>query len=596
MSTVEPEGEGSLTTEEPKGQGPGCDSGPNEDLVVAPGGPRPRQSTHHVGPSQLVHEDDEGNLTVRPHIDTEPVKGTTRMSDELVLTPGGYRRSSLVNHVEPGHVIDMTEGTLRKLDRAGNERAVYGRPPKHDPQHPLMPKNLQLPAGRVAALASGWIAYTGWTNNSGHPLTSFSTTWVVPPAPSTHNGQTVFLFNGIQNSTMIFQPVLQWGPSAAGDVNGWGVACWYADGQGGQSFYSTLVGVRPGDVITGVMTLTGQLRGRFSYRANFTGIAHTDLTITNVDELTWCNETLEAYGMTRSTDYPDTGTTRMHDIAITTQDSTPSLGWLPVDAVVDVGQSVNVVSNSSTNGEVDLNYRTIYSGPTATGDSIQSGQVLRSGDAIHSASGRYTFVYQGDGNLVLYDGGHALWASNTNGRPIGICIMQGDGNLVIYSPNGGNPIWASKTDGRPGSHLVLQDDGNVVVYQPNGHAAWSTNTWLPTGPTATGDRMQPGEVLNPGDAVTSANERYRFIYQGDGNLVLYDGGHASWASNTSGRPVGVAIMQRDGNLVLYGRGGRALWASNTSAKPGSHLVVQNDRNVVIYQPDGHPVWATNTNV
>ena len=67
-------------------------------------------------------------------------------------------------------------------------------------------------------------------------MSRLTTEWTVPPAPATQNGQTIFLFPGIQNSTMIYQPVLQWGPSAAGGGNYWAVASWYVDGQGGHSF------------------------------------------------------------------------------------------------------------------------------------------------------------------------------------------------------------------------------------------------------------------------------------------------------------------------------------------------------------------------
>ncbi|MEO7268202.1 MAG: hypothetical protein ABIW49_03225, partial [Knoellia sp.] len=54
---------------------------------------------------------------------------------------------------------------------------------------------------------------------------------------------------------------------------------------------------------------------------------------------------------------------------------------------------------------------------------------------------------------------------------------------------------------------------------------------LPTGPAAQGDDMQPAEVLDPGGAITSANGLFTFVYQGDGNLVLYrSGGVPLWAS------------------------------------------------------------------
>jgi hypothetical protein len=128
----------------------------------------------------------------------------------------------------------------------------------------------------------------------------------------------------------------------------------------------------------------------------------------------------------------------------------------------------------------------------------------------------------------------------------------------------------------------------------NGEVIRAAPTPLPTGAAAQGDDMQPGEVLNPGQGISSANGRYHFIYQGDGNLVLYDGSRPLWASGTHGRPAGVSIMQSDGNLVTYAPGGQPICSSDTWQHPGSRLLVQDDGNVVIYHPDGTPVWATNT--
>jgi Common central domain of tyrosinase len=235
----------------------------------------------------------------------------------------------------------------------------------------------------------------------------------------------------------------------------------------------------------------------------------------------------------------------------------------------------------------------VHHGPQASGDDMQAGEVLAPDTEIRSASGRYRFVYQGDGNLVLYDGGRALWASGTNGRPVGVCIMQGDGNVVVYGRRG-EAIWDSGTWRHHGSRLVVQDDGNVVIYTPGGQAVWSTDTWVHHGPQASGDDMQPGEVLAPDTEIRSASGRYRFVYQGDGNLVLYDGGRWLWDSGTGGRPVGVCIMQGDGNLVVYARRGEAIWDSGTWQHHDSRLVVQDDGNVVIYTPGGDAVWATDT--
>jgi hypothetical protein len=283
------------------------------------------------------------------------------MADDNVLTPGGYRPRSVVHRVEPGHKLDGAQGRLRTLDPSGAVLADH-----------------VARRGAVApALGSGWIVYADWSNTTGTPVSRFATTWTVPPAPATQSGQTIFLFNGIQNSTMIYQPVLQWGPSAAGGGNYWAVASWYADGQGGQAFYTSLVQVNPGDVLVGVMTLTGQAGAAFNYDCNFQGIANTDLPIQNVDELTWCAETLEAYSLTQCSDYPNTADTAMTNIALQTGGTSPTLTWTAVNAVTDCGQQAIVASNANPGGEVDLYYRP----PVLWQSNLTVGQTFATNDS-----------------------------------------------------------------------------------------------------------------------------------------------------------------------------------------------------------------------
>jgi hypothetical protein len=258
------------------------------------------------------------------------------------------------------------EGRLRTLAADGAVVADHGELPFHPPGRPLMPGQVTrsvapAKAGRSRpkpALGEGWITYTSWSNDTGTPVSRFTTTWTVPPAPKTHNGQTIFLFNGIQNSTMIYQPVLQWGPSAAGGGERWSVASWYADGQGGQAFYSSLVDVNEGDVLTGVMALTHSDKSGFDYDCRFTGVANTDLTIQDVEELTWCIETLEAYKVTRESDYPNTPKTAMASVGLDTGGTHPSFVWSVHDDVTDTGQHTIVINEQVTGaGEVDIWYR-----------------------------------------------------------------------------------------------------------------------------------------------------------------------------------------------------------------------------------------------
>jgi hypothetical protein len=115
-------------------------------------------------------------------------------------------------------------------------------------------------------------------------------------------------------------------------------------------------------------------------------------------------------------------------------------------------------------------------------------------------------------------------------------------------------------------------------------------------PASHGGQLNPGDVLFPNDRVDSVDARYHFVYQGDGNLVLYDETwQPLWASHTENSVPGALVMQGDGNLVIYDGNGVAIWASRTSFRhPGAFLVVQTDGNVVIYDVDGTPLWATDT--
>jgi len=96
---------------------------------------------------------------------------------------------------------------------------------------------------------------------------------------------------------------------------------------------------------------------------------------------------------------------------------------------------------------------------------LYPGSQLNPGDALTSPSGKYRLVMQGDGNLVEYDGGTPVWASNTFNAG-SVLLDQPDGNFVIV---------ATGTN-QPNSVLTVQNDRNVVVYAPGNVPIWATNT------------------------------------------------------------------------------------------------------------------------
>jgi hypothetical protein len=106
--------------------------------------------------------------------------------------------------------------------------------------------------------------------------------------------------------------------------------------------------------------------------------------------------------------------------------------------------------------------------------------------------------------------------------------------------------------------------------------------------------LSGGQALLPGESLISPNYGYQFVYQTDGNLVLYRGnGNVLWTSNTAGHIPGQAVMQGDGNFVIYDSGGTPQFATDTGGNPGAMLFLQSDGNVVIANA-GNPIFATGT--
>lgn len=97
--------------------------------------------------------------------------------------------------------------------------------------------------------------------------------------------------------------------------------------------------------------------------------------------------------------------------------------------------------------------------------------------------------------------------------------------------------------------------------------------------TYRGTYLLRGDVMAPGDYITSRDGNFRLEMQTDGNLVEYNngaGGRACWASNTNGQPGSYATYQGDGNFVVYSGGGDALWASNTVGDSGTTVDISEN--------------------
>ncbi|MFF3015683.1 hypothetical protein [Streptomyces sp. NPDC057939] len=259
--------------------------------------------------------------------------------------------------------------------------------------------------------------------------------------------------------------------------------------------------------------------------------------------------------------------------------------------------------------------RTSGSGEAAL---ISAGQRLESGSRLADKVSAAELVMQPDGNLVVYalgkPGGYKLplWSSGTYGNPGAYATMQADGNFVIYRKGGsaqtGGALWHTATYGTgtvftPQAYIL---GGRFVVEGRGSDAA--TQRW------STGSLEQFNQLCS--DFETAAHGWWAgswaqsatvwLVLQKDNNLVMYrkSDGKAIWSSGTYGgsAPVTLQMGYGDkGDLTIRQNdaNGAVRWRTGTSGNPDAWALLQDDGNFVIYKKTGGPdkggaLWSTGT--
>jgi hypothetical protein len=155
------------------------------------------------------------------------------------------------------------------------------------------------------------------------------------------------------------------------------------------------------------------------------------------------------------------------------------------------------------------------------------------GDVLFSATRAFKFIFQMDGNVVLYV---------IDDTTLPVDITQGQ-----YT----NALWATGTTGMGGALLAMQTDGNLVLYA--------------------------GQIAPPSSGLGS-----------DANYFLSNN-----CTNLTGLTVTIDVTQ---DIVLESSGAASetvLWASNTAGNPGAFLRCQDDGNLVMIASNGRPITSSN---
>jgi Ca2+-binding RTX toxin-like protein/6-phosphogluconolactonase (cycloisomerase 2 family) len=232
---------------------------------------------------------------------------------------------------------------------------------------------------------------------------------------------------------------------------------------------------------------------------------------------------------------------------------------------------------------------------------------------------------QTDGNLVVRSAaGAVLWGSTTNAggnyelRTLvdDVSVTADNVNYAIdvlhgainYSMTGDSHVRQGSTQNSTPLNRGAADSSTLVhqgtAYTLNAKTSSLTVTdavFLAGDGNASGGHngdsfLTAGESLSIGEFITSPNGAVRLQMQADGNVALWNGNTVLWDAFSNGGTAGhILRMQEDGHLVLYKADGvTPAWTSNTFGNDGAFAVLQHDGNFVIYDTEQTPLWSTET--
>ena len=164
-----------------------------------------------------------------------------------VITPFGYFHPSCVAHLAKGDEVRHDENAIRHANGTSENIHVCAYPHFKADGEKVIGDERDV---KQPTISHAWVEYAGTTTTSSYGY--MYAYWNVPPAPSTNDGQTVYLFNGLEDYkdvVTIIQPVLGWNSDYA---SAWGIASWNCCASG-TVFEAPPTRVNSGDVILGYM-------------------------------------------------------------------------------------------------------------------------------------------------------------------------------------------------------------------------------------------------------------------------------------------------------------------------------------------------------
>lgn len=180
------------------------------------------------------------------------------------------------------------------------------------------------------------------------------------------------------------------------------------------------------------------------------------------------------------------------------------------------------------------------------------------------------------------------WSALFNADALSLFIATEDMTKLVFFDSGADDSWIFR-----GEEVVRAKYGTLWQDDPGAGKVYVSK----------GDRLPSGATLEPGDSLTSLNRKYVFVYQRDGNAVVYDvrqmGKHVPiWASNTGGSKAWALELFHKGEVVIWSEKGAKLWTDPRSSSEketffGRSFLVMADDGVLRVVGDHNQVgWSS----
>lgn len=105
---------------------------------------------------------------------------------------------------------------------------------------------------------------------------------------------------------------------------------------------------------------------------------------------------------------------------------------------------------------------------------LDKGFQLVAGGDLTSSNTDYRLIVGHDGNVLIYQSAHSIWATNTSYATGALLQLGYDGDLYVTPADMPFLLWESNTRDPNAMYARLENNGNFNLYDTFGNTVWSS--------------------------------------------------------------------------------------------------------------------------